>query len=155
MKRILGRGHPLTVAALVLACLFTTTGLTGAASPAAVPGHSVTQANVAAADRYVSFAYYPGNFAGWHAWASSGYEAQNLALDNCNRYQSQGHYNCLSAGYAHNAYLAVAVSRPYGPWGYKASTSATLAGQWALYYCKYYGGGNDCRVIFNRSSSEG
>jgi hypothetical protein len=97
--------------------------------------------------------FLPGNFAGWQAFASSGEQARTIALEQCNRHHSQGKYNCISTGYAHNAYLAVAVSKPYGPWGSNANTSATYAGQWALYYCQKYGGGNDCRVIYNRHIS--
>ncbi|UKA53945.1 DUF4189 domain-containing protein [Arthrobacter sp. FW305-BF8] len=155
MKTSPGRRRPLAIVILLMAFLFSGSGLTAAASPLATLAQSTVQAKAAAADRYVSFAFYPGNFAGWQAFASSGEEARNIALDQCNRNQSEGKYNCISTGYAHNAYLAVAVSKPYGAWGSNANTSATYAGQWALYYCQKYGGGNDCRVIYNRHSSEG
>ena len=146
--------RPLTVAALVLACLFTTTGLTAAASPMATPSQPVTQTNVAAADRYISFAFHPGDYAGWVYWASSAQTAKHAALDNCNRAKSHGKYDCVSAGYARNAYLAVAVSGQHRAWGSAWSTDYTLAGKSARKTCKFYGGGDGCRVIFNRHSSE-
>ncbi|WP_181037585.1 DUF4189 domain-containing protein [Arthrobacter sp. ZGTC412] len=154
MKTRTGRHHPLAVAAFLLAALFSTTGLTAAASPAAEPAAVIqTEASVAAA-RYVSMAIYLPTFA-WHAtWASTASEAQTKALDQCNIKHSKGTYNCSSAGYAVNAYLAVAVSTHNGPWGTYRAATATDAGKGALAWCRYYGGKDACHVIFNRHSSE-
>lgn len=133
MKTSSGRRRPLAIAILLQAFLFTSSGLTAAASPTAGPSQAVIQAENITADRYVSFAFYPKNFKGWSAWSSSWVTARDTALDQCNRHHSEGNYNCISAGYARNAYLAVAVSKPYGPWGSYASTTATSAGKLALY----------------------
>lgn len=117
MKTRTGRHHPRAVAAFLLAALFSTTGLTAAASPAAEPAAVIQTEATAAADRYVSMAIYLPTFA-WHAtWASTASEAQTKALEQCNVNYSYGTYNCSSAGYAVNAYLAVAVSTHNGPWG--------------------------------------
>lgn len=90
----------------------------------------------------------------WATWSSTQAGAVNRALDQCNLHKSNDAYDCISAGSARNAYLAVALSKPHGAWGSWASTSATTAGKNALYYCKYYGGGNACKVVFNKHSSE-
>lgn len=163
MKTTTGRRRPLAVLAILLSALVATTGLTAAASPSVDPAHAVSlqaagsdqpAADSPAAHQYISMAFNPSSFAWWATWSDDVTRAKVGALDQCNLRYSNGFYNCISAGYAHNAYLAVAVSRKDGPWGSYASTSATTAGQWALYYCKYYGGGTACHVIFNRHSNE-
>jgi hypothetical protein len=156
MKTRTGPRRPLTLAALLLASLLTMTGLTAAAAPIAESAHGVSSQSLEtqAADRYVSVAWSPSTL-GWYSVRSSDRQrAVDRSLDLCNLYKSDNAYDCLSAGYAVNAYLALALSWENGPSGYSAGTTATYAGKNALAWCKYYGGGESCRVVFNMHSSQ-
>ena len=127
MKTRTGPRRPLALAALLLASLFGMTGLTAAAAPAAGPVQAAVSQSVdtQAADRYVSVAWSPSTL-GWYSVRSSDRDrAVNRSLDLCNLYKSDNAYDCISAGYAVNAYLALALSWENGPSGYSAGTTAT------------------------------
>ncbi|WP_262103469.1 DUF4189 domain-containing protein [Arthrobacter sp. Marseille-P9274] len=156
MKTGSGPRRPFILAALALASLFAMTGLTAAPAPAAGPvGVAVSQSvDTQAADRYISVAWSPSTL-GWYSVRSSDKDrAVNRSLDLCNLHKSNNTYDCLSAGYAVNAYLALALSWANGPAGYSSGTTATYAGKNAVAWCKYYGGGDSCRVVFNMHASE-
>lgn len=149
------RRRPLAIAALIFAALFVTTGVTASAAPATAPSSSAQTTDNPSADRYLAAALSPSTHGRAWRWSSSLSSAQTGSLDTCNLHYSGNTYDCVSAGYTLNGWLAIAVSRKDGPWGYSSGWTATEAGKNALGWCKYYGGGNDCHVIFNKSAKDG